>query len=68
MLRFEAAVAATGTWPSTVPAWLASPIDHVLAGEAWAVFDARVMEPSASGGTDHRPSTDRRGVPGTITQ
>lgn len=49
----EAAAAATGTWPSTVPAWPASPIDHVLAGPAWD--DARVMEPSASGGTDHRP-------------
>lgn len=51
----EANAAATGTWPSTVPSWLASPIDHVLAGEAWSVLDARVMEPSASGGTDHRP-------------
>ncbi|MGO2746206.1 endonuclease/exonuclease/phosphatase family protein [Microbacterium sp.] len=50
----EVTAAATGTWPSTVPAWLASPIDHVLAGEAWSVLDARVMEPSASGGTDHR--------------
>lgn len=51
----EARAAATGTWPSTAPAWLASPIDHVLVGEAWSVLDARVMEPSASGGTDHRP-------------
>jgi len=51
----QANASATGTWPSTVPAWLASPIDHVLAGEAWAVLDARVLEPSASGGTDHRP-------------
>ncbi|WP_177243821.1 endonuclease/exonuclease/phosphatase family protein [Microbacterium sp. AR7-10] len=51
----EATAASTGTWPSTVPAWLASPIDHVLVGEAWSVLDARVPEPSASGGTDHRP-------------
>ncbi|AXL12092.1 endonuclease/exonuclease/phosphatase family protein [Microbacterium foliorum] len=50
----EATAAPAGTWPSTVPAWLASPIDHVLAGEAWSVLDARVVEPSASGGTDHR--------------
>lgn len=51
----QANAAAAGTWPSTVPGWLASPIDHVLAGEAWSVLDARVMDPSASGNTDHRP-------------
>jgi endonuclease/exonuclease/phosphatase (EEP) superfamily protein YafD len=51
----EVTAAATGTWPSTVPAWLASPIDHVLVGDAWSVLDARIMEPSASGNTDHRP-------------
>lgn len=50
----RADAAATGTWPPTVLRWLASPIDHVLAGEAWSVLDAQVMEPSASGGTDHR--------------
>lgn len=51
----EATAAAAGTWPSTVPAWLAAPIDHVLAGRAWAVLDARVITPSAPGCTDHRP-------------
>ncbi|MGF6823527.1 endonuclease/exonuclease/phosphatase (EEP) superfamily protein YafD [Microbacterium sp. ZKA21] len=51
----QADAAATGTWPSTAPAWLASPIDHVLAGSVWAVLDARVITPSAPGGTDHRP-------------
>lgn len=51
----RADAAATGTWRSTVPGWLASPIDHVLVGEAWSVRDARVIEPSASGNTDHRP-------------
>lgn len=50
----QANTAATGTWPSTVPAWLASPIDHVLAGEAWSVLDARVISPAQAGGTDHR--------------
>ena len=51
----HANTAAAGTWPSTVPSWLASPIDHVLAGPAWAVLDAQVVTPSGRGGTDHRP-------------
>lgn len=48
----EAHAAATGTWPSTMPAWLASPIDHVLVGSAWRVREVRVVD--ATGGTDHR--------------
>lgn len=48
----EAHAAATGTWPSTMPAWLAAPIDHVLIGSAWDVRDVRVID--ATGGTDHR--------------
>ncbi|WP_200331202.1 endonuclease/exonuclease/phosphatase family protein [Leucobacter sp. L43] len=51
----EARTAAVGTWPSTIPAWLASPIDHVLVGAAWSVVDAWVISPVDSGGTDHRP-------------
>jgi endonuclease/exonuclease/phosphatase (EEP) superfamily protein YafD len=49
----RAHAAATGTWPSTAPAWLASPIDHVLFGSAWTVRGARILE-SPRGGTDHR--------------
>ena len=48
----EARAAATGTWPSTVPAWFAAPIDHVLVGPAWVVREVRVVD--ATGGTDHR--------------
>lgn len=48
----EKGAAATGTWPSTVPAWLAAPIDHVLVGADWTARDVRVIE--ATGGTDHR--------------
>lgn len=48
----EARAAATGTWPSTTPPWLAAPIDHVLVGPAWTVRDVRVID--ATGGTDHR--------------
>lgn len=51
----QADAAATGTWPSTVPGWLASPIDHVVTGPAWAVLGAQVITPSRPGGTDHRP-------------
>lgn len=45
--------AASGTWPSTQPTWLAAPIDHVLAGPAWVATAFRVVE--TPGGSDHRP-------------
>lgn len=48
----EAHASATGTWPSTIPASFAAPIDHVLVGPAWTVRDVRVID--ATGGTDHR--------------
>lgn len=48
----EARAAATGTWPSMAPSWLAAPIDHVLVGPAWGVREVRVID--ATGGTDHR--------------
>lgn len=45
---------AAGTWPSTVPEWVAAPIDHVLHGAAWR--SAGVQTPDTrSGGSDHRP-------------
>ncbi|WP_052460539.1 endonuclease/exonuclease/phosphatase family protein [Microbacterium gorillae] len=44
---------ATGTWPSTSPAWLASPIDHVLVGGDWSAQAAHVVI-ETRGGTDHR--------------
>lgn len=45
---------AAGTWPSTVPEWIAAPIDHVLHGLAWR--SAGVQTPDTrSGGSDHRP-------------
>lgn len=50
----EAGGAALGTWPSDVPAWLSSPIDHVLFGSAWTAEGARVLRGDVSG-TDHRP-------------
>jgi endonuclease/exonuclease/phosphatase (EEP) superfamily protein YafD len=49
-----ASAAASGTWPSTMPQAIASPIDHVLVGADWATLDARVIETSGQG-SDHRP-------------
>lgn len=49
----EAGAAASGTWPSTAPGWLASPIDHVLIGTAWRAVDFRVID--IDDGSDHRP-------------
>ncbi len=50
----EAGAAAVGTWPSGVPSWISSPIDHVLHGSAWIAKAVRV--PGADpGGSDHRP-------------
>ncbi|MET0812347.1 MAG: endonuclease/exonuclease/phosphatase family protein [Microbacterium sp.] len=46
---------AVGTWPVWVPAWLASPIDHVLVGSAWTVRGVRVVTSYDDAGTDHRP-------------
>lgn len=51
----EAGSAAVGTWPSTVPAWLAAPIDHVLVGSAWTVRGAAVVTGFDEAGSDHRP-------------
>ena len=48
------AAAALGTWPASVPALLAAPIDHVLVdGRAWRVVGFDVLQ--RTGGSDHRP-------------
>ena len=50
----EVGKAATGTWPSAAPTWLATPIDHVLVdSRVWRVLDFEVLP--ATGGSDHRP-------------
>lgn len=51
----EAGAAATGTWPTNVPAWLAAPIDHVLVGSAWTVRGVEVVTSYDDAGSDHRP-------------
>lgn len=50
----EVGAAAVGTWPSTVPTWLAAPIDHVLLGSAWTARSVEVGTPTTPG-SDHRP-------------
>jgi endonuclease/exonuclease/phosphatase (EEP) superfamily protein YafD len=59
----NAGTAAVGTWPVSAPSWLASPIDHVLAGSAWSVRGASVLTSFDDAGSDHRPivaELDRR--------
>ncbi|KJQ56100.1 endonuclease/exonuclease/phosphatase family protein [Microbacterium sp. SA39] len=59
----NAGTAAVGTWPVSAPPWLASPIDHVLAGKAWSVRGASAVTSFDDAGSDHRPivaELDRR--------
>ncbi|ALJ18492.1 endonuclease/exonuclease/phosphatase family protein [Microbacterium sp. No. 7] len=51
----EAGAAAVGTWPASVPVWIAAPIDHVLVGSAWEVRGATVLTSYDEAGSDHRP-------------
>ena len=54
----DAALAASngsgGTWPSDIPTWAASPIDHVLFGSAWTARGTQVVTRFRTG-SDHRP-------------
>ena len=47
--------AAVGTWPTTVPPLLGSPIDHVMQTPNWRVSGMRVIESHDDFGSDHRP-------------
>lgn len=51
----SAGTAAVGTWPTSVPSWLASPIDHVLMGSAWFATGAYAVTSLDQAGSDHRP-------------
>ncbi|MCU1544833.1 MAG: conserved rane protein with hydrolase [Microbacteriaceae bacterium] len=46
---------AVGTWPTTVPALVGSPIDHVMATANWRVTGMRVVQSVDGAGSDHRP-------------
>ncbi|WP_295033485.1 endonuclease/exonuclease/phosphatase family protein [uncultured Microbacterium sp.] len=44
---------AVGTWPTSVPALVGAPIDHVMATEQWRPSGSAVL-PAGAGGSDHR--------------
>lgn len=46
---------AVGTWPSSIPALLGAPIDHVMATPEWSVTGMRVATETDGTGSDHRP-------------
>ncbi|AWB88001.1 endonuclease/exonuclease/phosphatase family protein [Mycetocola zhujimingii] len=46
---------AVGTWPSSIPALLGAPIDHVMATPDWSVTGMRVATEADGTGSDHRP-------------
>ncbi|MCU1528970.1 MAG: hypothetical protein JWP75_2733 [Frondihabitans sp.] len=47
--------AAVGTWPTSVPPLLATPIDHVMTTSDWKVSGMRVITTEDKAGSDHRP-------------
>ncbi len=47
--------AAVGTWPTSIPPLLGSPIDHVLATPNWHVESMRIVTSEDAAGSDHRP-------------
>jgi endonuclease/exonuclease/phosphatase (EEP) superfamily protein YafD len=46
---------AVGTWPTSVPALVGTPIDHVLATANWRFTGFRVLSDEDAAGSDHRP-------------
>ncbi len=47
--------AAVGTWPTSLPAQLGAPIDHVMASGGWTFVGFRVIGSEDGAGSDHRP-------------
>jgi len=47
--------AAVGTWPTSLPAQLGAPIDHVMASQGWTFVGFRVIGGEDGAGSDHRP-------------
>jgi endonuclease/exonuclease/phosphatase (EEP) superfamily protein YafD len=46
---------AVGTWPTSLPALVGTPIDHVMATPDWTVSGVRVVDTHDDHGSDHRP-------------
>jgi endonuclease/exonuclease/phosphatase (EEP) superfamily protein YafD len=51
----DGGAAGIGTWPTNVPEFFGSPIDHVLATPDWEVQSFRVVDELDGAGSDHRP-------------
>lgn len=51
--------AAVGTWPTSIPALLGAPIDHVMVAANWRVTGMRVIQDRDGAGSDHRPIVAR---------
>jgi endonuclease/exonuclease/phosphatase (EEP) superfamily protein YafD len=51
----DADSAGLGTWPTTLPAIVGAPIDHVMASTHWETTSFRVIETLDTSGSDHRP-------------
>lgn len=47
--------AGVGTWPTSLPAQLGAPIDHVMASDGWTFVGFRVIGSEDGAGSDHRP-------------
>lgn len=47
--------AGVGTWPTSLPAQLGAPIDHVMATDGWTFVGFRVIGSEDGAGSDHRP-------------
>ncbi|MWC00383.1 endonuclease/exonuclease/phosphatase family protein [Agromyces seonyuensis] len=54
-----AGAAGLGTWPTRLPEFLGSPIDHVLATPEWHVDSFEVLDGLDDAGSDHRPVVAR---------
>jgi endonuclease/exonuclease/phosphatase (EEP) superfamily protein YafD len=46
---------AVGTWPTSLPALVGAPVDHVMAGSAWTPTGSVVLSSLDGSGGDHRP-------------
>jgi endonuclease/exonuclease/phosphatase (EEP) superfamily protein YafD len=46
---------AVGTWPTSLPALVGTPIDHVMTTGDWTVTGMRVIDTHDDHGSDHRP-------------
>ncbi|MFT3799514.1 endonuclease/exonuclease/phosphatase family protein [Microbacterium sp.] len=51
----QTGIGAVGTWSTEWPALLGTPIDHVMATDAWTPVGAVVLDSLDTSGSDHRP-------------